>query len=93
MSTRTAALPLALDAAGDDDRLSARRRFAVVVRALAAMSAAMSSDSEPREGRPAPAPMPDIPDAPTRRLNRLRRMFGRLRRRMPPGGKSRPRQR
>ena len=93
MSSRTAALPLALDAAADDERRSARRRFALVVRTLAALSAAMGPDSAPRESRPAPAPLPDIPDAPTRRLNRLRRMFGRLRDRMPPGGKSRPRQR
>jgi hypothetical protein len=85
MSTRSAAVlafPMPRDAQGDDR--SARLRFAAIVRALASLAAARSSATTDAE--PAATESPDVP---TRRLNRLQRMFGRLRRRPVQGGKSR----
>jgi hypothetical protein len=66
------------------DERSALLRFAAIVRALAAIAAARPTATVPAE--PAATEHPDLP---TRRLNRLQRMFGRLRRRPVQGGKSR----
>jgi hypothetical protein len=85
MSTRFTAdlaLPALHDAQADESH--ARRRFAAIVRALAAIAAARPPATAPAE--PAATEHPDMP---TRRLNRLQRMFGRLRRRPVQGGKSR----
>lgn len=81
-STAVLALPIPRDAQGDERH--ALQRFAAIVRALATLASA----------RPAPAAATEPaatghPDMPTRRLNRLQRMFGRLRRRPVQGGKSR----
>jgi hypothetical protein len=90
MSTHaTLATPLPIAAAHDPERLSARQRFAVIVRALATLS----SGSAPREPDTVPDTGPTLADEPTRRVNRLRRLFGRLRRRPLQGGKSRQRTR
>jgi len=80
--TTVLALPMPRDALGDVRQ--ARLRFAAIVRALASIAAARSPATAAAE--PAAAEHPDLP---TRRLNRLRRMFGRLRRRPMQGGKSR----
>ena len=82
MTTRSSAvlaLPMPRDAQGDEPH--AQLRFAAIVRALAALAA-------PRPPA-APAPSEELPDVPTRRVNRLRRMLGRIRRRPLQGGKSR----
>jgi len=84
MSTRSAAvlaLPMPRDAQGDEGR--ARLRFAAIVRALASLAARLPATA------PAGPAAVELPDLPTRRLNRLQRMFGRLRRRPVQGGKSR----
>jgi len=70
------------EAPGDDGR--DRLRFAAIVRALAAIAAVRRPATAGAE--PATA---ELSDMPTRRLNRLRRMFGRLRQRPVQGGKSR----
>jgi hypothetical protein len=70
------------DVQGDEGH--ALQRFAAIVRALATLAAARPAPAAATE--PAAAEHPDMP---TRRLNRLRRMFGRLRRRPMQGGKSR----
>jgi len=85
MSSRsTAALALSLprDALGDE--LRARLRFEQIVRALADVVAVRRPASAGDE-----AARVDHLDMPTRRLNRLQRLFGRLRRRPMQGGKSR----
>jgi len=69
------------DAQGDEGR--ARLRFAAIVRALASLAARLPATA------PAGPATAELPDLPTRRLNRLQRMFGRLRRRPVQGGKSR----
>lgn len=81
-STAVLALPMPRDAQGDER--SARLRFAAIVRALASLGARRPPATAPTE--PVAAEHPDLP---TRRLNRLQRMFGRLRRRPVQGGKSR----
>ena len=85
MSTRsTAVLTLPMPREARDDDGHARKRFAAIVRALATIAAVgrpTTADAEPATAEPS--------DMPTRRLNRLQRMFGRLRRRPVPGGKSR----
>jgi len=81
-STAVLALPMPRDALGDE--LHARLRFAAIVRALAEVAAVRP----PAPAGDEPAAVDD-PDMPTRRLNRLQRLFGRLRRRPMQGGKSR----
>ena len=81
-STAVLALPMPRSELGEGQR--ARQRFAAIVRALASLAAAPLPATAPAE--PAASEHPDMP---TRRLNRLRRMFGRLRRRPVQGGKSR----
>ena len=81
-STAVLALPMPRDAQGDER--NAQLRFAAIVRALASLAAARPPAIAPVE--PAANEHPDLP---TRRLNRLQRMFGRLRRRPVQGGKSR----
>jgi hypothetical protein len=71
-----------LDAQGDERH--ALQRFAAIVRSLASFAARRL----PATASSGPAAT-DLPDMPTRRLNRLQRMFGRLRRRPMQGGKSR----
>jgi hypothetical protein len=63
----------------------ALQRFAAIVRALASLAAARPPAAAAGE----PVAADDDAELPTRRLNRLRRMFGRLRRRPMQGGKSR----
>jgi hypothetical protein len=63
----------------DHDPLRARLRFGAIVRALATLQAGA------RPPRPAPRPLEDEDAQPTRRLNRIRRLLGRL----PKPGKSR----
>jgi hypothetical protein len=70
---------------GQGDERHALRRFAAIVRALASLAAA-ARPSSTVSTEPAATEHPDMP---TRRLNRLQRMFGRLRRRPVQGGKSR----
>jgi hypothetical protein len=78
MNTRSTALDVLSDATFDHEPHTARRRFGAIVRTLAQL-------------RRARAPLPanaaaDADDVlPTRRLNRIRRMLGRL----PHPGKSR----
>jgi hypothetical protein len=85
MNTRsTAVLTLsALHHAPGEDR-QALMRFAAIVRALASLASARPSATA-SNALAATEPA----DLPTRRLNRLQRMFGRLRRRPMQGGKSR----
>jgi hypothetical protein len=75
-------LPEPRDAPADDRH--ALQRFAAIVRALASLAAARPPAAAAGE----PVAAEDV-EMPTRRLNRLRRMFGRLRRRPMQGGKSR----
>jgi hypothetical protein len=73
MTTRTAVLTGPALRPADDDRQQARRRFGAIVSALTAL---------------APLRAPEPPDdalARTRRINRIRRLLGKL----PVGGKSR----
>ena len=63
----------------DHDPHRARQRFGAIVRALATLQAGA------RPPRPAPRPLEDEAEQPTRRLNRIRRLLGRL----PKPGKSR----
>jgi len=81
-STAVLALPMPREVQGDERH--ALQRFAAIVRALASLAAARPSSTASAE--PAATEHPDVP---TRRLNRLQRMFGRLRRRPVQGGKSR----
>jgi hypothetical protein len=81
-STAVLALPMPRDALGDDRQ--ALMRFAAIVRALASLAAA-----RPSATASAALAATDPADLSTRRLNRLQRMFGRLRRRPMQGGKSR----
>jgi hypothetical protein len=67
----------------------ARHRFAAIVRALAKAAGVARRSA----AAPAVAPTADMPDEPTRRVNRLRRLFGRLGKRPLQGGKSRQRMR
>ena len=63
----------------DHDPHRARQRFGAIVRALATLQAGA------RPPRPAPRPLEEEDGQPTRRLNRIRRLLGRL----PRPGKSR----
>jgi hypothetical protein len=63
----------------DHDPHRARQRFGAIVRALATLQAGA------RPPRPAPRPLEDEDEQPTRRLNRIRRLLGKL----PRPGKSR----
>jgi len=81
-STITLALPFPRDAGDDDPR--ARRRFAAIVRSLVAFASV-----RPRATAGAELAAAESSELPTRRLNRLRRMFGRLGRRPMQSGKSR----
>jgi hypothetical protein len=74
--------PLDLDTR---EQQQARHRFAAIVRALAKVAGVARPPAAP----PAAVPNADLPDEPTRRVNRLRRLFGRLGKRPLQGGKSR----
>jgi hypothetical protein len=63
----------------DHDPHRARQRFGAIVRALATLQAGA------RPPRQAPRPLEDEDEQPTRRLNRIRRLLGKL----PRPGKSR----
>ena len=78
MNTRSTALDVLSDAANDHEPHTARRRFGAIVRTLAQLRP---------DRAPLPASAPSVADdvLPTRRLNRMRRLLGRL----PHPGKSR----
>jgi hypothetical protein len=80
--TSTAFFP-ALPAGIDGEQRAALLRFAAIVRALATLGR-----NRPPQAIQVPAAS-ELPDLPTRRVNRLQRMLGRLRRRQEPSGKAR----
>lgn len=79
MNHSTTTLDLSPDAIADHDPHRARLRFGAIVRALASLPAGA------RPPQPTPLPVEDEAALPTRRMNRIRRLLGRL----PRPGKSR----
>lgn len=79
MNHHTTTLDLSPDLIADHDPHRARLRFGAIVRALATLPAGE------RPPLPASRPLEDEDALPTRRMNRIRRLLGRL----PRPGKSR----
>jgi len=79
MNHHTTTFDLPSGFVADHDPHRARLRFGAIVRALASLQAGAGAP------RPAPRPLEDEEGQPTRRLNRIRRLLGRL----PRPGKSR----
>jgi hypothetical protein len=84
MNARSAAAVFpAIPASADAEQRAALQRFAAIVRALTSLG-------KGRRVKVMPVPAAaELSDVPTRRINRLQRMLGRLRRLQEQGGRAR----